>query len=110
MKKKILSGLIIGAFVFGVGAANVQHVSADSLDKAQQAKQKYDKAKDKYDKTTEKFDGKTPPEPPKDSDGKPMAPPDRNSDDTNRPEPPKDSNGKPMPPPDRNFNGEHSNK
>ena len=101
--KKFLSGLIVGAFVFGLGAADVQPVSADSLDKVKEAKQKYDKAKDTFDKAKDTFGknksgDKTPPEPPKDSDGKPMPPPDKNSSDSNRPEPPKDSDGKPMPP------------
>ena len=93
--KKILSSLLIGAFVFGIGAANIQTMSAASLDKVKETKQKYDKAK-------EKFYGTNRPEPPKDSNGNPMAPPDRNSDDSNRPELPKDSNGNPMAPPDRN--------
>ena len=79
MKKKILSGLIIGAFVFGLGAADIQTACAASFDKVKETKDKYDKTKEKFDKTKEIFDGKTPPEPPKDSDGKPMAPPDRNS-------------------------------
>ena len=97
MKKKILSSLSIGAFVFGLGAADVQTACAASFDNAKEAKDKYDKAKDKYDKAKDKFDnakdkfdGKTPPEPPKDSDGNYMPPPD--GDNSNRPEPPKFSN------------------
>ena len=86
MKKKFLSGLIIGAFVFGLGAADVQTACAASFDNAKEAKDKFDKTKDKFDKAKDKFDGKTPPEPPK------------------------DSNGNYMPPPDKNFNGEHSDK
>lgn len=121
MKKKLLSSLLIGAFVFGVGAANVQPVSAASLDKATEAKQKYDKTKSKIDKTKSKIeqklggdgtnfpqrpnrsgDSSNPPEPPKDENGNPMPPPDRDGDNSNRPEPPKDENGNPLPPPDKN--------
>ena len=107
MKKKILSGLLIGAFVFGLGAADVAQTQAASLDKAKEAKEKYDKAKDTYDKaknTKEKFgqmrdsDKSNRPEPPKDENGNPMPPP-NDSDKSNRPEPPKDENGNPMPPP-----------
>ena len=82
--KKLLSGLLIGAFVFGVGAANVQPVSAASLDKVKEAKEKYDKAKDKLDKANDMFGQK------------------RDGDNSNRPEPPKDENGNPLPPPDKN--------
>ena len=114
--KKLLSGLLIGAFVFGVGAANVQPVSAASLDKVKEAKEKYDKTKSKIDKTKSKIEQKlggdgtdfqkrdgddsNRPEPPKDENGNPMPPP--GSDDSNRPEPPKDENGNPLPPPDKN--------
>ena len=80
MKKKILSSLLIGAFVFGLGAADVAQTQAASLDKVKEAKEKYDKAKD----VQEKF-GQM-----------------RNGDKSNRPEPPKDENGNPMPPPDGN--------
>ena len=55
MNKKVLSALIIGAFVFGLGAGNIQPVSADSLDKVKEAKQKYDNAKEKYDKEQDMF-------------------------------------------------------
>ena len=83
MTKKFLSGLLVGAFVFGLGAADVQIASADSLDKVKEAKQKYDKAKDTFDKAQDAFGknksgDKNPPEPPKDSNGNPMPPPDRN--------------------------------
>ena len=88
MKKKLLSSLLIGAFVFGVGAANVQPVSADALDKAVAAKEKYDKAKDKFDKAKGLFGQK------------------QDGDSSNRPEPPKDENGNPLPPPDGNKNGD----
>ncbi|MBR4903819.1 MAG: hypothetical protein IKZ53_04045 [Selenomonadaceae bacterium] len=102
--KRILSSLLIGAFVFGLGASDIQSVSASSLDKAKETKQKYDKTRDKAEQI---FDGngmtrQTPPEPPKDKDGNPIAPPDRNSDNFNRPEPPKDKDGNPIAPPDRN--------
>ena len=136
MKKKILSSLLIGAFVFGVGAGNVE-VSASSLDKVKETKEKYDlvtnngyvytieaqldkvketkekydKAKDKFDKAQDMFgknksdgDNSNRPEPPKDANGNPMAPP--NGDNSNRPEPPKDANGNPMAPP----NGNHQEK
>lgn len=110
MKKKLLSGLLIGAFVFGVGAGNVQPVDAASLDKAKEAKEKYDKTKDKIDKAKDFFgqkqdgDSSNRPEPPKDENGNPMPPPD--GDNSNRPEPPKDENGNPMPPPDRNSDND----
>ena len=91
--KKILSGLLIGAFVFGLGAADVQPVSAASLDKVKETKEKYDKVKktkDKIDKAQDIFgknkkdgDNSNRPEPPKDENGNPIAPPDRNSDDNN---------------------------
>ena len=81
MHKKLLSGLLIGAFVFGVGATNVQPVSAASLDKAVEAKEKFDKAKDKFDKAKGLFGQK------------------QDGDSSNRPEPPKDENGNPLPPP-----------
>ena len=110
MKKKILSSLIAGAFIFGVGAANVQPVSADALDKVKEAKEKYDKfkdAKEKYDQARELFgkknsDGSNRPAPSTDENGNPMPPPDKNSDGSNRPAPPTDENGNPMPPPDKN--------
>ena len=105
---KLLSGLLIGAFVFGVGAADLQPASAASISDAKAAKDKFDKSKkkfdqtkDKADKTRDKFDGKNPPEPPKDENGNPMPPPDKqDGDNSNRPEPPKDKNGNPLPPPD----------
>ena len=81
---KLLSGLLIGAFVFGVGAADLQPASAASISDAKAAKDKFDKSKkkfdqtkDKADKTRDKFDGKNPPEPPKDKNGNPMPPPDK---------------------------------
>ena len=88
--KKLLTGILIGAFVFGLGAADIQPVSASSSKDYKETKQKIDKAKEKVDKTQEKFNknDKNPPEPPKDANGNPMAPPDRNNDDSNRPAPP----------------------
>ena len=79
-----MSGLLIGAFIFGLGAPDVAQTQAASLDKAKEAKEKYDKAKDTYDKAKDTFEQM------------------RDGDNSNRPEPPKDSNGKPMPPPDDN--------
>ena len=120
--KKLLSGALIGAFVFGIPAGNVDAASFDDAKKIYDAKQKYDSAKDKYDSAKDKFDSakdkfgnknsdnQNPPELPKDSDGNPMPPPDRNnSDNGDRPEPPKDSNGNPLPPPDRN-NSDNSDR
>ena len=115
MNKKFLSSLLIGAFVFGLGAADVQPVNAATADKVKATKQKYDQMRDGDNMTRQmpprNSDGNnTPPEPPKDENGNPMPPPDRNNgDNSNRPEPPKDENGNPMPPPDRN-NAEHVNK
>ena len=108
--RRILSGIMVGAFVFGLGAAEIQPVSASSVSDYKDAKQKIEKSKQKMDKTQEKFgqnknDGQKPPEPPKDENGNPMPPPDRNNGDNSAPpEPPKDENGNPMPPPDRNSN------
>lgn len=85
--KKLLTGLLIGAFVFGLGAADIQPVSASSSKDYKETKQKIDKAKEKVDKTQDKFDkdGKNPPEPPKDSNGNPMPPPDKDKDGKNPP-------------------------
>ena len=80
MKKKILSGLIVGTFVFGLGAADVQPVSAATFDKVKQTKEKYDKAKEKFGQMRD-GDNSNRPEPPKDSDGNPLPPPDKNSND-----------------------------
>ena len=102
--KKILSSLLIGAFVFGIGAVNIQPVNASSIDKVKETKQKYDKAKEKFDKATngDKNNDSNRPEPPKDANGNPIAPPNHDGDSSNRPEPPKDANGNPIAPPDRN--------
>ena len=72
--KKILSGALIGAFVFGISAGNIQPVSAASV---KDAKTTLDKAKDKFDKNS---NGENPPEPPKDENGNPLPPPEKNSD------------------------------
>ena len=95
--RKFLSGLLIGAFVFGVSAADIQPASAESSKDYKQVKQKIDKSKQKLDKAQEKYNqnkksGENPPEPPKDENGNPMPPPDRNSDDSNRPAPPDRNN------------------
>ena len=85
MKKKLLSGLLIGAFVFGVGATSVQPVNAASLDTLKEAKDKFDQSKDKFRQMRD-GDSSTRPTPPTDSDGKPMPPP-NNGDNSNRPTP-----------------------
>ena len=84
--KKFLTALFIGAFVFGVGATNIQTANAESpldkiketQDKLDKQKKKFDEQKDKFDKAREQFggDNSNRPEPPKDENGKPMAPPD----------------------------------
>ena len=106
MKRKFMSSLLIGAFVFGFGTANVQTVSASSPDKVKEISTSYDKnfVSDKSKR----------PEPPKDKDGNPLPPPtDENGnplpppnfDGKDRPEPPKDKDGNPLPPPtDENGN------
>ncbi|MBO4401371.1 MAG: hypothetical protein J5809_05950 [Selenomonadaceae bacterium] len=118
--KKLLSGALIGAFVFGISAGSIQPVSAASSDtkRISDTKDRYDSAKDKHNSDRDKFNGSrnsdsnTPPEPPKDANGNPMAPPDKNSSNGNTPpEPPKDANGKPMAPPDeRKLDGDGSVK
>ena len=55
--KKILSGALIGAFVFGVSASNIQPVSAASISDAKTTLDKYDKAKDKFDSAKDKYNG-----------------------------------------------------
>ena len=75
--KKILTGMLIGAFVFGVGFSDVSAANDKSKDtKAQQTTE--------MKKPPQNSDGKNPPEPPKDSNGNPLPPPDRqNSDNQN---------------------------
>ena len=93
MKKKILSGLLIVAFVFGLGAADIQPVSAAASNEIKETKDKFDRNSDKSNR----------PEPPKDKDGNPIVPPDRNNGDkSDRPEPPKDKDGNPIAPPNKN--------
>ena len=119
--KKILTALLIGAFVFGVGTADMNFASAKSVEKTIA-----DAAKDKVQQKLDGNDEKKPPEPPKDSNGNPLPPPDKDknskhvkngdktsadsdaknsqhrnknsADEKNPPESPKDSNGKPLPP------------
>ena len=101
--KKFLTALFIGAFVFGVGTTNIQTASAAGFDKVGMPQEKIDMSKDNHD-----GDKSNRPEPPKDANGKPMAPPNHDGDNSNRPEPPKDANGKPMAPP--NHDGDNSNR
>jgi len=82
MRKKFLSGLLIGAFIFGVGAADIQPVSASSMDKIKATKDKIDKTQNIFGKN-KKSDDRTPPEPPKDENGNPMPPPDMNGNNSN---------------------------
>ena len=91
--KKILSGALIGAFVFGVSASNIQPVSAASISDAKTTLDKYDKAKDKFDSAKDKYNGA------RDKFNR------NNSDGNNPPEPPKDENGNPLPPPNENSDG-----
>ena len=70
--KKILTALLIGAFIFGVGTSDMNFASAKSAEKTITTQAK--------DKVHQKLDGdemKKPPEPPKDSNGNPIAPPDK---------------------------------
>ena len=80
--KKILSGALIGAFVFGVSASNIQPVNAASISDAKTTLDKYDKAKDKFDSARDKLkrNNSDRPDPPKDENGNPLLPPDENSD------------------------------
>ncbi len=104
--KKLLSGALIGAFVFGISAGSLQPVSAASFDDAKKisdAKDKFNSAKDKFNSARDKFgsrnsDSNTPPEPPKDADGNPMPPPD------------KDSSDRPAPPDEHKLDGDGSVK
>ncbi len=104
--KKFLTALLIGAFVFGVGSADISTAKAAS-DKNQSTHDKFDKNRD--------GDSQRPPEPPKDENGNPMPPPnhdgngsDRNGDNQRPPEPPKDENGNPMPPPNHDGNSDRN--
>lgn len=100
--KKILAGLMVGAFAFGVVFSDVSAANDNQPDKKVQAQ-------GEMKQPPQSNDGKNPPEPPKDSNGKPLPPPDKQNGDKNQsgdgknpPEPPKDSNGNPLPPPDQN--------
>jgi len=83
--KKLLSGLVMSTFIFGVSV----NTNAASLNDVKDAKQTYDKFKDTKDKVDKVKDGKVfdkdnsnkPPEPPKDSNGKFMPPPDKSTSD-----------------------------
>ena len=103
--KKFLTALLIGAFVFGVGSADISTAKAAS-DKNQSTHDKFDKNRD--------GDNQRPLEPPKDENGNPMSPPnhdgnsDRNGDNQRPPEPPKDENGNPMPPPNHDGNSDRN--
>ena len=111
--KKILSAMIMGAFIFSVSASSVDVASAASISDVKDAKTKYDRAKDKIDDlkngTSRTGDKDKPPEPPKDENGNPLPPPDkkdgdndkRDGDNYNRREPPKDENGNSLPPRDK---------
>ena len=113
MNRKILGGLLIGAFVFGLGVSDVHPASASSANKV---KGKNEQMLDGNGMTSQtppfarNGEGSNRPDPPKDKNGNPLPPPDRNSngDNSNRPEPPKDKDGNPLPPPDRN--GDNSNR
>ena len=69
--KKILSGLLIGTFVFGVTVGNVSAASDNS------AKKPAVQSTDGKNQPPQMKDGKNPPEPPKDSNGNPLPPPDK---------------------------------
>ena len=71
--KKILSGLLIGAFAFGVTAGNV---SAESKNKDGSKVQVSDDVKHQPPQVQD-GDHKNPPEPPKDENGKQLPPPDK---------------------------------
>ena len=90
--KKFLTAFLIGAFVFGVGSSNFNFVSANSQN------DKNFTQNDKQKNPPQMKNGENPPEPPKDSNGKPLPPPDKknvNSDDKkNSPDSQKDSSDK----------------
>ncbi len=122
--KKILSGLLIGTFVFGVTVGNVSAASSKDKKNSDEPQLKLTQIQDS--------DGKNPPEPPKDKDGKILPPPDKkdssdknkkNSGDTklkstqakdsdgkNPPEPPKDKDGNALPPPDKKDSSDKEKK
>ncbi len=82
--RKILTGILIGAIVFGANLAGMEPVSASSASDYKIAKQKIEKSKKKIEKEREKLgqsknSDEKPPEPPKDENGRPLPPPDKNS-------------------------------
>lgn len=93
--KKILTGALIGAFVFGISAGNIQPASAASANNKKITNERHERNSGNNDANQNR-----------------PAPPDRNNNNQNPPEPPKDSNGNPLPPPDRNSsdNNSHRNK
>ena len=92
--KKFLSGVLIGAFVFGVSIGNVNRVNAKSSDKHQI---NVEQQKDNSQHSQMNDKNNKPPEPPKDSNGNPLPPPDKdgqNFDGNNGNNPPESPNGK----------------
>ena len=69
--KKLLTALLIGAFVFGTGAVNIQIASANQKPLAEMSSKPT---------TPPNHDSSDRPEPPKDANGKPMAPPNHDGD------------------------------
>ena len=78
--KKILAGALIGAFIFGVGVADINLASANSAQIEKNSTDKKNPPQIKNDNNKNNSDMKNPPEPPKDENGNPMPPPDKNSD------------------------------
>ncbi len=99
MLKKILSAMLIGAFVFGINFSGAEIANAKPA-LGSDIKKPVPPQISNEQKLSDNQDGQKPPEPPKDADGNPLPPPDK-QDGQNRPEPPKDANGKPLPPPDK---------
>ena len=65
--KKFFTAILIGAFVFGVGSADISTAKA--------ASDKNQGTHDKFDKNRDGGSQNRPPEPPKDSNGNPLPPP-----------------------------------
>ena len=70
--KKILAGILVGTFAFGVTFSNVS--AATSKDKKNPAVQT---TENKQPPQIKDSDAKNPPEPPKDASGKQLPPPDK---------------------------------
>lgn len=70
--KKLLSGLLIGAFVFGIGAVDIQPACAASVEKVKDTLKNHN------------GDNSNRPKLSTDDNGKPMAPPNHNGDNSNR--------------------------